>query len=334
AWVLGDIRDPMDVMSAHLLSSILFEDSASPLQQALETTSLGRAPSPLCGLDDTSLQMVFVCGLEGCEETGLAEFETLVLDTLEKTAADGIAQQRLVALLDQLELQQREISGDGYPYGLQLILACLPSAVHRGKADAMLDIDPVLLALREQIKDPNFTRELLQRLLLNNSHRATVTLTPDAELNRKRNEAEAAELAARKASLDEASKAQIVETAKALAERQQAADDPEVLPRVTVDDVPAMPGPPKSSAQQTGKHKLTFYPQATNGIVYQQAICALPALQAGELALLGMHNRLLTEVGAGKLDYLQMQDLQTRVCGGISAFSAMRGELDNEQQLR
>ncbi|MBT8148326.1 MAG: insulinase family protein, partial [Gammaproteobacteria bacterium] len=46
AWVLDDIRDPMSVMSAHLLSSILLEDSASLLQQALETSPLGRAPSP------------------------------------------------------------------------------------------------------------------------------------------------------------------------------------------------------------------------------------------------------------------------------------------------
>ncbi|MBT8138519.1 MAG: insulinase family protein [Gammaproteobacteria bacterium] len=334
AWVLGDIRDPMEVMTAHLLSSMLLEDSASPLQQALETTSLGRAPSPLCGLDDTSLQMVFVCGLEGCDESELDEFEKLVLDTLQQTAASGIAEQRLVALLDQLELQQREISGDGYPYGLQLILACLPSAVHRGKADAMLDIDPVLAKLREQIKDPDFTRSILQRLLLDNTHRATVTLTPDAELNRKRSDAEAAELAARKAALDAQSKNEIIETAKALAERQLAEDDPETLPRVTVDDVPDMPAPPACTVQRIGTHKLTFYPQATNGIVYQQAICPLPALQNKELVMLGVHNRLLTEVGAGKLDYLQMQDLQTKVCGGISAFSSMRGELDDEQQLR
>jgi hypothetical protein len=33
--------------------SVLLENSASPLQQALETTELGTAPSPLCGLEDS-----------------------------------------------------------------------------------------------------------------------------------------------------------------------------------------------------------------------------------------------------------------------------------------
>ncbi|MGB5324617.1 MAG: insulinase family protein [Pseudomonadales bacterium] len=334
AWMLGDIRDPLDVMSAHLLSSMLLEDSASPLQQALETTSLGRAPSPVCGLDDTSLQMVFACGLEGCDDAGQEAFEKLVLDTLEKTAHEGIARERLVALLDQLELQQREISGDGYPYGLQLILGCLASAVHRGPAWAMLDIDPVLATLREQIEDPGFTRKLLQRSLLENPHRATITLTPDPALNRKRIEAEMAELASRKASLAKSEREEIVVTAQALAARQASEDDPEILPCVSIEDVPPFAAPPRFHAAGGERRPITFYPQATNGLVYQQVICPLPALSGEELNLLGLHNRLLTEVGAGARDYLQTQGWQTQVCGGIHAYSSMRGEIDDEQRLR
>ena len=48
------------------------------------------------------------------------------------------------AALHQLELHQREITGDSYPYGLQLMLASLPSAIHRGDPIKLLDIDPAL----------------------------------------------------------------------------------------------------------------------------------------------------------------------------------------------
>ena len=34
---------------------------------ALETTDLGNAPSPLCGLEASNREMSFVCGLEGSE---------------------------------------------------------------------------------------------------------------------------------------------------------------------------------------------------------------------------------------------------------------------------
>ena len=176
AWVLGDIRDPLELMSTHLLASVLLENSASELRLALETTELGSAPSPLCGVDDTGLEMVFVCGIEGAKADSMDNFEELVIETLTAVVEKGIEHSRLTALLDQLELQQREIGGSSYPYGLQIMLSCLPTAIHRGDAAAALDIDPILAKLRRAIEDPAFIKQLITRLLLNNQHRVNPML--------------------------------------------------------------------------------------------------------------------------------------------------------------
>ena len=32
--------------------------------------------------------------------------------------------------LHQLEIKQREITGSGMPYGLQIMLSCLPACIH------------------------------------------------------------------------------------------------------------------------------------------------------------------------------------------------------------
>ena len=90
AWVLGDIRDPLELMSTHLLASVLLENSASELRLALETTELGSAPSPLCGVDDTGLEMVFVCGIEGAKSDSMDNFEELVIETLTAVDEKGI----------------------------------------------------------------------------------------------------------------------------------------------------------------------------------------------------------------------------------------------------
>ncbi|MBT8148475.1 MAG: peptidase M16, partial [Gammaproteobacteria bacterium] len=238
-----------------------------------------------------------------------------------------------VALLDQLEVQQREVSGDGYPCGLQLKLSCLATAMHRGEPAAMLDIDPVLAQLREAITEPDFTRSLVKRLLLDNSHRVTITLTPDPELNQKMIEQEAAKLAAIKASLSAQDQQTVIKTSAALQQRQASEDDPGVLPKVGLDDVPAMAAPPSLEQSDVNAQPVAFYPQGTNGLSYQQVICALPELQQDQLPLLSLHNRLLTEVGIGQHDYLQTQSWQTRVCGGINAYSSMRGKLDDEQSI-
>jgi Zn-dependent M16 (insulinase) family peptidase len=333
AWVLGNIRDPLELMSTHLLSAVLFENSASPLQQALETTDLGTAPSPLCGIDDSGLEMVFVCGVEGSSEDKLEQLEALVLNALQGVADNGVDTQRMTALLDQLELQQREVGGGGYPYGLQIMLSCLPTAIHRGDAAAALNIDPILTQLRESIQDPNFIKSLVKRLLIDNQHRVSLVMTPDTKLSQQRIEQEQQKLAAIKETLTEEEKQKIITTAAALKERQTVDDDPEILPKVDLTDIPPVTDIPEFSEQKMAKRSATFYPQGTNGLSYQQVITQLPTLNEQQSALLGIHNRVLTDLGVGSKDYLATQNWQTQVCGGINAQSSIRSDLNNEQQV-
>lgn len=333
AWVLGNVRDPLELMATHLLSAALLENSAAPLQQALETTALGSAPSPLCGLDDTGLEMVFVCGIEGSTAARLDEFEELVCSTLANVAEQGIDAQQMKALLDQLELQQREVSGDGYPYGLQIMLSCLPNAIHRGDVAAALNIDPILGQLRESIQDPDFIKSLVKRLLLDNPHRATLVMNPDTELSDNKTKREKEKLAQIKAKLSDSEAQQIISTAEALKERQASEDDPEILPKVDLSDIPPVEESPTFSQQSTDSGGITFYPQGTNGISYQQIIAPLPQLNEQQQLLLGIHNRVMTDLGVGDQDYLATQDWQTRVCGGIGAYSSLRGAIDDEQAI-
>ena len=114
--------------------------------------------------------MVFICGIEGAKDNEAEQFEELVIQTLNKIINDDIDLDFLSSLLDQLELQQREVGGSSYPYGLQLMLSSLPTALHRGNADAVLNIDPILSELRIKIKDPEFIKSRIKNLLLDNSH--------------------------------------------------------------------------------------------------------------------------------------------------------------------
>ena len=333
AWKLEKITDPLTLMTAHLLSNVLLENSAAPLQKALETTKLGNAPSPLCGLDDSGLEMIFICGIQGSEVDQQADFEKLVINTLESIVENGIDQDRLTALLDQLELQQREISGDSYPYGLQLMLSCLASAIHRGNPAKALDLDPILLTLREQITNPDFIKNTIRAQLLDNPHRITLTMQPDQALADKRLSEEAKILAAIKEKMDATEIQKTIETASALNLRQLEEDDPEILPKVTLSDIPEKIDEPTYTSNNTVNTKTTFYPQGTNGIVYFQSIASLPTLNNHEVTTLSLHNRLLTEVGVGEKNYLQTQDWQSKVCGSIHAYSSIKGTVDDPQQV-
>ncbi|MGD8937139.1 MAG: insulinase family protein, partial [Thiogranum sp.] len=333
-WLLGRSTNLKEQLEAHLLDGVLLDDGASPLRQALETTKLGSAPSPLCGLEDSNREMSFICGLEGSHAENADALEQLVLDVLQKVADAGVPFERVAAVLHQLELSQREISGDSYPYGLQLILDGLSSAVHGGDPVAALNLDPVLEQLRESIRDPDYIRRLVKTRLLDNQHRVRLTLTPDAGLSARREQAEAERLAAIKATMDQEQRLHVVEQAQALAERQQLVDDPDVLPKVGLEDIPAEMHIASGDSGTLADRPASYYAQGTNGLVYQQLVVDLPQLEGELLDTLPVYSSALTQLGCGGRDYLTVQALQSSVSGGVHASSSMRGAIDNVQTVR
>jgi len=332
-WLLPKSIDLDELMQAHLLSRVLLDNSSSPLRAALESSELGSAPSPLCGLEDSNREMSFVCGLEGSDPEHAAAFETLVMDTLEQVARDGVPQEMVEAQLHQLELSQREITGDSYPFGLQLILGGLSAGIHGGDPIAALNVDPALEKLREAITDRDYIPSLIRRWLLDNPHRVRLTLRPDNQLAALRDAAEAERLAAMKAAMSDQEKTAVVELAAKLEARQMQVDDDSILPRVTLEDVPTELHLPKGEGMDLPKLDGTWYSAGTNGLVYQQVILDLPSLNDEEQALMPLYSHCLTELGCGERDYRQNQAYQSQVAGGFSAYTSVRGLPDNEQEV-
>ncbi len=334
SWLLGPCTSLDDMMKANLLSQVLFDNSSSPMRQALEKTDLGAAPSPMCGLEDSNYEMCFLCGLEGSTVEKAQAFETLVLDVLKDVAENGVPHEKVEAVLHQLELSQREVGGDGYPFGLQLILNGLTAAIHRSDPASLLNLDPVIESLREDIKDPEFIKNLVRELLLENQHRVRLTLRPDENLSQRKEEAEKNHLATMRAAMSDADKQQVIQRTEALAERQSQEDNPEMLPKVGLDDVPAEITIPYAEKKTVAGTESSIYKQGTNGLVYHEIVCELPELNETELALLPYYSSCLTELGCGDKDYLEIQSWQSSVSGGISAHHSIRAHTDDEQKIR
>ena len=331
-WLLGHSFDLEQNLEAHLLSDVLFENSAAPLQRLLEATKLGHAPSPLCGLEDSNREMAFLCGIEGSDPGSEEELENEVMAVLQKVAEEGVPKERLDAVLHQLELSQREISGDGYPYGLQLILAALPPMLHGGDPVALLDLEPVIAKLRERVKNPDYFKSLVKKCLLDNPHRVTLALKPDTNFDDVRQALLKKQLEQQKAELTDAQKQKIVQQAAELNERQTRKHDESILPKVGIDDVPLSLSFPEALVSPVSD-KITCYHQGTNGLVYAQIVIDMPALTEELQSLLPIYTTLLTGLGLGEFSYLDVQNRQSAVTGGISVFSSVKSALTDIQDV-
>ena len=330
AWLLGENTDLDMLMKCRLLADVLLSTSASPLRRALETTELASAPSPLCGLESQEREMSFVCGVEGTDVQHVGAIEDLILSTLQQVADEGVPQPQLAACLHQIELHQREVGGDGYPYGLQLLLTCLPGAIHRGDPVSLLEMDHVLAGLRHEIEDPSFIPSLIRELLLENNHRVTLTMEPDTGLHEEKNAREQAVLSAIQADLSDREAEDIVVSARYLRERQETEDDLSLLPSVGLQDVELAKAPPEPSRRENG---LTVFRTGTNGLVYHQVVSPLPRLTAKQWPLLPIFTSLLPEIGSAERGYLETQHLQHLNTGGLSAFTTFRADVRSPDQV-
>ncbi|MEH6649761.1 MAG: insulinase family protein [Motiliproteus sp.] len=333
-WLLGNSTDLEQELEAHLLSRVLLDNSASPLRYALESSDIGTAPSPLCGLEDSNREMSFMCGLEGTEPDQAEAVEALIMNVLEQVAEQGVEQSQIEAALHQLELSQREIGGDGYPYGLQLMLTGLGAAIHRGDPVAAINLDPALELMHVKVKQADYIQQLVKRLLITNQHRVRLTLRPDTEMAKRRDQAEADKLALIKAALDDDQKQLLIDQAAALKARQSQVDDETVLPRVGLEDVPDSVNIPTGEQQTLSCGERHFYGRGTNGLVYQQVLIELPQLTPLQQQLLPHYTSCMTELGVGDLSYQQAQARQACITGGISAYASVRGAIDDEQLVK
>jgi len=331
AWLLGRSIDMESMLTAHLLSGVLLDNSASPLRHALETNKLGHAPSPLCGLEDSNREMSFVCGIEGSNEQQAEALEDLILTVLQDVAENGIPQDRIEAVLHQLELSQLEISGDSYPYGLHIMLNGLSSAIHRGDVFSALNPDKILITLRDKISDPEFIKQLVRKNLLENTHRVRLVLKPDSSLNKQRATREEQRLEKIKSQMSDSEKQDVIKLASQLEARQKQDDDPGILPKVGLNDIPDTMHIAHGEYHNNTGLDITSYSQGTNGLAYQQIIFQLPQLENELLNILPYYTHCITELGNGGRDYLETQALQDSISGGVSAYSSVRATINNEQ---
>jgi Zn-dependent M16 (insulinase) family peptidase len=333
SWLLGDSTDLEATMQARLLASVLLDNSGSPLQKALETTDLGTSPSPMCGLEDSQKELCFACGIEGSNPEQADQVETIILQVLQDVADKGLPQEQVAASLHQLELCQREISGGGYPYGLHLILTSLTSATHRGDPVSLLNLDPVLDKLQQQITDPEFIKSLARDLLLNNPHRTRLVLKPDTQLGEQKEQAEKDRLAAIKADLNADEAQAIIDNAAALKQRQEMEENLDILPKVGIEDVPADITYPEKASVLSSPNLLTSYSAGTNGLAYQQVVVPMPALSETQMDLLPLYSTCVTEMAVGQRDYQQTQLWHSSLVGAYSASASVRTDKDSLDKL-
>ena len=334
SWLLNESHDPLELLESYLMSNILLDNSASPLRKVLENSDLGKSLSPLTGLEADQKELVFAAGLEGVDSNKQKEVEELILNCLKELVQKGIPQDLIESSLHQLEIRQREITGSGMPFGLQIMLSCLPACIHNDDPLNILDLDSAFTSLKNNLKSERYIESLIEKHLINNNHRLNYSLIPDTDHNKKNEEIIQKKVLEKTQNLSNDDKEKMIKLAAALEARQEQDDDPELLPKVTKDDIPKQRNYARPLINNSDNHSNYFYKTGTNGIVYHSMLFPCDSLTIEELKIANLFASTLTDIGLGVDDYELIQKYQSSITGGISAsFMMMPGTNDDDHKL-
>ncbi|KAL1528741.1 hypothetical protein AB1Y20_010073 [Prymnesium parvum] len=327
-WLLNDEPfSDVDELALNVLDHLLMGSRTSILYKAMTDANLGESIMG-GGLEDELKQATFSIGLKGVKAENVGKVEELALSTLAKAASDGFPEDAIEASLNTIEFRLRECNTGGFPKGLSFMLSMMPrwiygkSAAESSPLDALRFEQPLLELKRRLAAGEKVFENLLTQLIVENNHRSTVVLEPDATLGDKITAEEEARLAAVKAKLTEEEIAQVIAATAALKAAQlkeDSAADLATIPRVGLADLERkVKEIPIDTQPLAGGGVLLTHALPTAGVVYADVLLDLATLELDEIALVPLLTRLFIEGGTSQLDAVALQRRIGARTGGLS----------------
>jgi len=312
-----------DEIALSVLDHLLMGTPTSALYKPVIESGLGSAIMG-GGVSDELKQATFSIGLKGVKPEDVSKVEELAITTLAQVAADGFEADALEASLNTVEFRLREFNTGGFPKGLSLMLGIMPNWLYdKGPSPTdALRFEKPLAKLKARLESgEKVFEELLQRLIVENKHLATVELAPDTRLAEQQKQAEEAILAKAKESMSEADVASIIADTKALKEAQLREDTPEQLatiPRVGIADLERQVKVyPSSKESLAGGGTLLQNPLPTAGVIYADILLDMSKVPVQELALVRFLSNIIDELGTSELSAVALQRRIGARTGGV-----------------
>lgn len=319
-WLTCHILKQQDALALNILEIILMDTDASPLKMALLQSGLCKQASSFIDVELNEIPWGLI--LKGCEPEYADTLEQIVKDTLNHLSQTGISLQLIENAIHQLEFYRSEITGDHAPFGLSLFMRSALLKQHGADPAEGLMIHSLFDRLRQAtLADPYYFSHLIQKYLLDNTHFIRLVMKPDPKQGEREAQEEKNLLEKIKESLSIDQTQDLVNQAIQLAEfqKQQEEEDIEILPKVSLCDIPLSTKDYFLVPEKVGVLTVFHHHIFTNDIVYADLVFNLPNLEEKDLAYLRLFTVVLTQMGCHSRSYQENLEYMQGNTGGISS---------------
>ncbi|KAM3605131.1 uncharacterized protein V6R79_021170 [Siganus canaliculatus] len=316
SYLLGDITDTFEAFTLSLMSSLMISGPNSPFYKALIEPKIGTDFSSVVGYDGSTKEASFSIGLQGMAEKDTERVKEIISQTIDDIIENGFEEERIEALLHKIEIQMKHQSTN---FGLSLASYVASAWNHDGNPVELLQINQSVAKFRKFLKDePRFLQEKVKHYFKENTHRLTLSMSPDEAYIDKQAMAEEEKLQRKIQALSDSDKKEIYEKGLELLDVQSQTQDASCLPALKVSDIePTIPFTP-IEISSAGGVPVQYCEQPTNSLVYFRAMCSLNTLPEELRLYVPLFCTVITKMGCGALDYRQQSQQMELRTGGMS----------------
>ncbi|MDR3348606.1 MAG: insulinase family protein [Acidaminococcales bacterium] len=320
AWyaVVGDALNAEQNLALQLLEHYLLETAASPLKKALIDAGVGKEVSG--SFSRSILQPVFSVKAAGARTEDQNKFVGTIYRTLQNISIEGIDKELLAASLNIMEFNLREADFGVYPKGLIYAINCMDSWLYGASPLLYLAYDRLLGGLRDKLST-RYYESLIENCLLDNTHRAVLSLAPRYGLQEGSNLKIAQELAAVKKNFTAKELGDCLDNTKKLLEVQSKADSREMLDKIPLlerGDINRAAEEIKYSLENKDEVDFLYLPAFTDKIAYVNLYFDARGLPEELVPFAHLLKTLLGRIATEKYGYAELAKTINAHTGGLA----------------
>ncbi|MBR4695301.1 MAG: insulinase family protein, partial [Selenomonadaceae bacterium] len=333
-YIVGDVLDTETMLGLEILDRAILQTPAAPLRKALVDAELGKDVDS--EFEEELLQPMFSIIINGSEKDRAEKFYQVVMDTLQNLVRDGLDRTLLEASINILEFRLREADFGSAPKGLIYGLRSLRSGLYGGDPCVYLYYEDLLKRMKRGL-DERYFEGLIEKYLLNNSHRTLLVLEPSTTMAMERENAVAKVLASRKAQFSPKELEDIIDRAKKLKERQESPETEEALatiPVLNLSDIRRKADEYPLEEKEEEGVKVLFSDVETSGITYLNLYFDLSRVPQEKLFYLYLLSDLVGSVSTKSHSYEELGKLMDLHTGGISYAVGVNTRMDEPDSFQ
>lgn len=328
--------DIEQMFSLQILCSLLVDGPNAPFYKSLIESGLGSDYSPSSGFGNYTKQPYFSVGLQNIRFEDVPKVHDIIEKTLIETKERGFPQERVDALLHDIELSLKHVGGN---FGLGLIMSLESLWNHDGNAIDYLKINNYVEKFKSDLAgNKNYWSDMIQKYFISNQHRLILNMNPDHSYEDKRKERERVMLNELVSNLDETEKQTLLYEGMELLKIQDSQVDASVLPclEASKDISRALPYRTELKFDQHKGVNIQMAEQPTNEVVYFKAILDVnERLQEnGLIDYLPLFCDVATKLGAGAYDRHQLAQQAQLTTGGLGVSLLLVPDLSDTNSFK